>query len=184
VTRRRRIALTGAALAFVVAIGSCAAAANARKPTRSAATFQLVSYSNNDGPRSEVIVTGAIGDYGEAVSVYPNGTVDRQHDSQLEFALTRGSFRVSIADLDKEIVNAFSASEPDPRTCSGRVRATGTTPILKGSRTGAYAHLSGRVTLTITFAEIVPRSTCNWTAAFVRQAMVVEGSGTITTARD
>jgi len=39
--------------------------------------------------RSRVILTGVIGDFGEAVSVYPDGTIDPQHNAELNVALTR-----------------------------------------------------------------------------------------------
>jgi hypothetical protein len=52
-------------------------------------TAHIVGYSDNDGPRSRVILTGVIGDFGEAVSVYPDGTIDPQHNAELNVALTR-----------------------------------------------------------------------------------------------
>jgi hypothetical protein len=178
VTRDTRRTLAAVVAAVMLTIGGCAAA-TVHHTASDGERVELISYSNDDGPRSGVIVTGAIGDYGEAVSVYPNGSVDPQHDSQLEFELTKGSFRVDISDVDKEIVNAFSGSQPDPRTCSGQVRESASAPIVRGSGTRAYENIGGTMSLTISFAEIVPHTRCDWTAAFVRQVMVVEGVGTV-----
>jgi hypothetical protein len=37
------------------------------------------------------VLSGAIGDFGEAVSVLPNGTVDPEHSSQEKLLMTQGS---------------------------------------------------------------------------------------------
>ena len=49
----------------------------------------ISAYSENDGPTARVILTGAIGDYGKAVSVHPDGTTDPEHGSQLKLGLLR-----------------------------------------------------------------------------------------------
>jgi hypothetical protein len=74
---------------------SDAPTAHSRGPER------LTTYTDNDGTTETVTVTGAIGDFGKAVSVYPNGTVDPEHDSELSLQLSRGTFRLDIAALDK-----------------------------------------------------------------------------------
>ena len=56
-----------------------------------------------------MILTGAIGDFGEAVSVYPDGTINPQHNAELNLALTRGSFRKRIA---ARMVSLWAASMP------------------------------------------------------------------------
>jgi hypothetical protein len=98
----------------------------------------IIDYQANDSARSKVILTGAIGDFGQAVSIHPDGTADPQHDSELRLALTRGSFRLSIAGLDKRIVSLFRDFPPDTATCSGTVTTAGVVPIVAGSGTGAY----------------------------------------------
>ena len=80
--------------------------------------MHVVDYSDNDGPRSKVILTGATGDFGGAVSVYPGGRTDPQHNAELNVALTRGSFRMSTVGLDKKIVSAFSRARFNTGTCS------------------------------------------------------------------
>ena len=112
----------------------------------SGGAVQLYEYADSDGAGASVILTGAIGDFGAAVSVYPDGAIDPQHDSQVNLALTRGSFRIGVTALDKKIVSEFSHFRPDPRTCSGAVRATATTPVVPGSGTGAYRGIGGSFT--------------------------------------
>ena len=47
-----------------------------------AGNTHLVDYSTNDGPDSTVVLTGAIGDTGQAESVHPDGSVDPDHASE------------------------------------------------------------------------------------------------------
>ena len=119
--RNRPAALFGATvLAGALAATGCAAsAATTGAATTSAATTSaaapaaardnahLMVYSiNSDGPDLRAIVTGAIGDYGPAVTVFPNGQVNPSHTHDLELKLTRGSFKLSITEL----LTAWAAS--------------------------------------------------------------------------
>src|SRR5438034_7726790 len=152
-----------AVLATSVLLVGCVSHATKTPTTGRAATTQastaggmvnIVDYADNDGPKSTVILTGAIGDYGEALSIHPDGTVDPEHNSELNLALTHGSFRLSIAGLDKRIVSAFSHFPANTSTCSGTVTESGTTPIVAGSGTGAYSGISGSFKMTATIAEV------------------------------
>ena len=44
---------------------------------------------NTDGAYWRAIVSGVIGDYGPAVSIYPDGQVDPAHNSELDLRLAR-----------------------------------------------------------------------------------------------
>jgi hypothetical protein len=58
-----------------------------------------------------VVLSGAIGDFGAAVSVLPNGKVDTEHSSQFKLALTQGSLRIVINEVDaKPGCQPFSGS--------------------------------------------------------------------------
>jgi hypothetical protein len=151
----------------------------AGRPAGGGGAVQVHEYADSDGAGASVILTGAIGDFGAAVSVYPDGAIDPQHDSQVNLALTKGSFRISVAALDKKIVSGFSHFRPDPRTCSGVVRATATTPVVPGSGTGVYRGIGGSFRLTVTIAEIVPKSRCDGTGALLGQAVITTGSGRV-----
>jgi hypothetical protein len=79
-----------------------------------------------------VVLSGAIGDFGEAVSVLPNGTVDPEHSSQLRLALTQGSFRIVIGPLHAKLLNALSHAPYDLRTAVADLRDNGpwTPPVV------------------------------------------------------
>ena len=100
----------GTLLAGALATTGCAASAasttastastSATAPATARNNAHLMVYSiNSDGPDLRAIVTGAIGDYGPAVTVFPNGKVDPSHTHDLELKLTRGSFKLTITDL-------------------------------------------------------------------------------------
>jgi hypothetical protein len=181
--RNRPAALLGAAvLAGALTVASCAASAATSRPARPAGpghSAHLMVYSiNSDGPDLRAIVTGAIGDYGPAETVFPNGKVDPQHTHDLELKLTRGTFKLSITDLIKKF-GAVTSHEPIyPRTCSDYMTASAPMPIVPGSGTGAYRGISGRFSATITVDE-VERSPCQPAGAIRWQALVVRGPGTV-----
>jgi len=120
-----------------------------------------------------------IGDYGPAISVYPDGKVDPAHNSEMELRLTRGSFRLSIAALDKAFVKATSREPIYPKTCTDLISVTGTTPIVAGSGTGAYRGIRGSFPVTLTLNEVEARPCQPSPGAFRAQLITVAGSGTI-----
>jgi len=139
----------------------------------------MIAYSiNSDGPRFSAIVTGSVGDHGGGVTVYPNGKVDREHTSQLSLRLTHGSFRLSIAGLDKKIISAFRQWQGNATTCSGSVSVTDPTPVVAGSGTGLYRGIKGSFTLTATIDEIDARP-CEGTGKFLSQVIVIAGPGAV-----
>jgi hypothetical protein len=153
-----RLTAAGAALlAAAIALAGCAsAAAKTREPGSPGAARQvhLMAYSiNSDGPRFRAVLDGAIGDYGPAVTVLPDGAVDPSHSSELELNLTRGTFRLDIAALDKRLVTATSHEPIYPRTCSDYLSVTAPAAVVPGSGTGSYRQISGRLTVTATLNE-------------------------------
>ncbi len=125
--------------AKTAAAGSTPAATMTRAPIPAGGKAHIIVYSiNSDGPDFQAIVSGAVGDYGPAVTVYPDGKVDPQHTSDIELILTRGTFRLSIAALDKKFVEATSHEPIYPRTCSDFISVTAGVPVVPGSGTGAY----------------------------------------------
>src|SRR5437763_1772919 len=115
------LATTGCASAVTSTTAVASAPAITSAPAASArGNTHITLYSvNSDGPRFQAIVTGAVGDHGQAVSVYPDGRTDPEHDSDLSLRLGRGSFLLSAAVLDKAVINAFRHWPGDPATCSG-----------------------------------------------------------------
>ena len=159
--------------------GTSAARGTATAPARGG-TVRFTAYTNDDLPGATVVLTGAIGDFGEGVSVLPDGTIDPEHTSDLNLALTHGSFRILIGPLHEKLVQAFTHFKPNKRTCSGHVAVTGAAPVVTGSGTGAYAAISGNLTLTITVNEVDGQSTChNGASVLLAQSLYIAGSGIV-----
>ena len=182
--------LTLAACGVVLTGGCVSAATGARAATgvsakaRAAAaaggTANIMIYGvNTDGSYFHAIVSGVIGDYGPAVSIYPDGKIDPAHNSEMELRLTHGRFRLSIAALDKAFVKATSHEPIYPKTCTDLVRVTATTPIVAGSGTGAYRGIRGSFPVTITLNEVEARPCQPSPGAFRAQLITVAGSGTV-----
>ena len=139
----------------------------------------ITDYADNDAAKSAVILTGAIGDYGQAVTVKANGTADAEHSDELNLRLTHGSFRLRIADLDKKLVNAFTRFPSNTTTCSGLVSVAGQAPIVNDSGTGSYAGISGSFDLTVSIDEVDAKTGCTASSKFLSQAIVITGWGTV-----
>ncbi|RAG81026.1 hypothetical protein DN069_35065 [Streptacidiphilus pinicola] len=173
------------AVGGLVAVG-CSAAAAAPHPAAAAhgdRTVRMVAYANNDGPTASVVVTGAVGDYGQAVSVYPDGSIDPEHNSQLSLKLSHGSFRLDTGALDKAFVAAMASEFPsDKTTCSGHVAVTQRVSVVPGSGTGAYRGIGGAFTLTVALDEVDAVSAaqpCTGGAAFLSQVILISGQGSV-----
>jgi len=181
------LAMTGCASAApktstarTAASGGTPPAATGQATTAAAGNVHITAYSiNSDGPHFRVILTGAVGDYGPGVTVYPNGKIDPRHTSEMELKLTHGSFRLSIASLGQKLVSAFRHFPANPRTCSGTVTVAAAAPIVTGSGTGLYRGISGSFSLTTTIDEVDAQPVCNGTSRFLSQVIVMAGSGTI-----
>jgi hypothetical protein len=172
-------AVSAATNAPAAGAGATAARGTATAPARGG-TVRFTAYTNDDLPGATVVLTGAIGDFGAAVSVLPNGTIDPEHSSEFNLALAHGSFRILIGPLHAKLVQAFAHFKPNLRTCSGHVAATGAAPVVTGSGTGSYKGIRGNFRLTITVNEVDGQSTChNGPAVLFAQALFIVGSGTI-----
>jgi hypothetical protein len=187
-------AATAATLSALTILGCSAATAStssakpAAKPAAGAAAeptpaTHLTAYTTNDGPTEQVILTGAVADYGPALSVNPDGSTNPEHNSQLELQLQRGTFRLDIAAIDKAFVAEMGHQFPtDPATCSGSLSVTQRAPIVSGSGTGAYRNVAGDFTLTLTLDEVdkaVAGQACDGSQAFLSQMIVTTGSGNV-----
>src|ERR1022692_280978 len=191
---KRLVSMFAVAVSAVVLLaGGCASAAtnppatnppaagvtSAAKTSAADGTVHFIGYSkNSDGPDLTAILTGAIGDYGPAVTVHPNGTVDPEHTSELRLGLKKGSFRLNIASLDKRIVS-ISSHWPSTPTCSFHLSVSDATPIVAGSGTGAYRGIGGSVNMTVTIDEVDVRPCPTGTSGFLSQLIFLVGSGTL-----
>jgi hypothetical protein len=179
-TRNRLGAVVGAAvLAGALAVTGCASAAattgtvstSAARPAARGHAEIMVYSINSDGPGFRVIVAGAVGDYGPAVTVGPAR-------SEMKLNLTRGSFRLSTAGLEQTFAKA-TRHEPIYRgTCSDFASVRAAVPIVAGSGTGAYRGISGSFSVTATLHE-VEAAPCPHSNAFRWQAIVASGPGIV-----
>jgi hypothetical protein len=179
-----RLAKVGAAmLAGALAITGCAPAAAKTSATGSSGAgrqVRILVYSiNSDGPDLRALLDGAIGDYGPAVTVYPDGKVDPSHSSEMELNLTRGSFRLNIAVLDQRLTAVTSHEPIYPRTCSDYISVTAPVAVVTGSGTGSYKKIGGRFTVTAALNED-ETPPCQEATAFLWQVITMSGSGTLT----
>jgi hypothetical protein len=167
-----------AALAATLALASCASAtagSRATKPPASAPPGRtyVTAYSiDTDAPDLAVVVSGAVGDFGAADAVSPG------HSSDLELKLTRGTFRLAVAALDRRFVMGTSHEPVFPRTCSTFVSVTGAVPVVPGSGTGLYRGITGSFTLTLAVNEVHVRP-CTHSLSFRKQILTLSGAGTV-----
>jgi hypothetical protein len=106
----------------------------------------------NDSPTSDILVTGAIGDYGKATSHDKNGKIDAS-GNYVTIKLQKGTFEVNSVALDAKANNAQPTD--NPTTCSAYL--TVAAPVTLSQGTGAYKGISGTIIITETFAFLGPR---------------------------
>lgn len=160
--------------------GLPAVSAATRTPTRGGTVF-FTLYQNDDLPGATVVLSGAIGDFGAAITVLPSGKVDPEHSSQLKLALSQGSFRIVIGALHAKLLDALNHATYNLKTCSGHVAVTGAAPVVAGSGTGAYKGISGSFRLTLTGNEVDAKPGCQpfSGSALLAQTIFIAGSGAV-----
>jgi hypothetical protein len=163
-------------------LGAATSSLAAAAPERAAAgvhgTVNVTIWSiDSDGPDFQAILSGAIGDYGPAVTVLPSGKADPEHTSDMELELRHGTFRLYIDGIASKF-RAKTAHEPTyGATCSDYFQVTARVPVVAGSGTGAYRGISGSFTLTLTGNEDQETPPC--APGFVSQILMLIGSGTV-----
>lgn len=132
---------------------------------------------DSDGPDFQAILSGAVGDYGPAVTVFPNGKVDQEHTSEMELKLRHGTFRLYIDGIASKF-RAQAAHEPlYPATCSDYLDVAASVPVVAGSGTGAYRGVRGDFSATLSGYEDERTSPCG--GGFLAQIIMLTGSGTL-----
>lgn len=175
---RLRPCLSAVALAGLLCASACSSTHPHAAPT---GNVHLTDYTDNDGPTATVILSGAVGDYGKARSVNPDGSVNADHTGQLDLALSHGSFRLDIAGLDKKFVAEVTKVAVNTRTCSATTSVTGPVPVVSGSGTGSYQGIHGSFTLTLTLDEVYQPAGCGEDTPYLAQFIVITGPGTVST---
>jgi hypothetical protein len=138
----------------------------------------LVIWSiDSDGPDFQAVLSGAIGDYGAAVTVLPDGKIDPEHTSEMELELRHGTFRLYIEGIASKF-RAQTSHEPlYAATCSDYFNVAADVPVVAGSGTGSYRGARGDFSLVLTGNEDQLTPPCR--SGFARQILVLTGSGTV-----
>ena len=174
---KRAAAALSTSLVAVALLGSGAQAApNPPRGVHGEVHFAIWSV-DSDGPDFQTILSGAIGDYGPAVTVLPNGQVDPGHTSEMVLRLHHGTFRLYIDRITSKF-QAKAAHEPVyPATCSDYMNVTASVPVVAGSGTGAYRGIHGDFSLTLSGYEDEKSQPCG--NGFRAQLLILTGSGTV-----
>jgi hypothetical protein len=167
-------------LAIAVGVTGCLVAAG---PVALAASVPKggkirIFVTNTSDTKGKILITGAIGDYGTTVSQDANGKADPNGAFE-KVTLKHGGFMVDATALNKKL----SSAKPTINTanCSVAFTGTGSGTIEDGTR--AYAGISGKVSITVTFAGIAPKTAkgCNLAdnAPTYGAYQSITGSGTV-----
>lgn len=154
---------------------------NAYSSPKTGGKIYFTGYSDNDGPKSTALVTGVIGDFGDAERTYSSGRTHKEY-SQLLVTLTHGSFRLSIVAIERKLDAAIFGHFPtNTSTCSGVMTVAAKTPIVPASGTNAYKGISGTLSMTVTINEVAEAPNCpkTDTSPFLAQTVFFTGSGKV-----
>jgi hypothetical protein len=125
------------------------------------------------------VVVGAIGDYGTAISQDKNGKPNINGSFE-KFTLKEGGFTVDASGLNKALGKA--KQKVNLNTCSVEFADSGPGTVIDG--TGLYAGISGKLKISVDFAEIAPRKNgkcvLNESAKPVASYDTVSASGAVT----
>jgi hypothetical protein len=165
-----RVVVVGGAAAGLLAV-----VATGLPPSAQAASGGVVhvyeSGSDVTGLGQDVF-TGAFTDYGvDHAGIADNGNINK-------IVLSKGSFEVNVAKLD----NSLAPTSNNQKTCTLVLKGEAPTTLLNG--TGAYAGISGTITVTEKTALIFPKLSsgkCNesQTAKPLAGVYWVSGEGTV-----
>jgi hypothetical protein len=159
------------------------AAAAAPGSTPRGGHVDLFLTPNNDGIHGPIVVTGAIGDYGQTLSTDKNGEPKANGD-YVKVTLRKGTF-----EMDATALNA-KAEQEQPRvekaTCSFLFSSKGQVTLSNG--TGRYKGINGTASVTITIAWVGARyragkhkGQCNLSESGqpIAQYTSITGAGTV-----
>jgi hypothetical protein len=86
---------------------------------------------------------------------------------------------LQFADLDARFLEALRGLPVNQSTCSAFAQVSGAAPIVSGTGTGSYAHLTGAFSLTVTVDEVFHPGACSELSPFAAQKIVTSGWATI-----
>ena len=143
------VSATAAAVVLSFIGGAAAEAASASGSTSGTVHVWVTAAS---GAVDKILLTGVIGDHGTATSINKNGTVNANGE-YVKVALQKGGFEVNAVAFNTQLQKL----QPTLNAATCSAWATGSGPVTLSDGTGAYAGISGTVTMTTSFAEIGPR---------------------------
>jgi hypothetical protein len=110
----------------------------------------LVNPAPAPGATGTIFIIGVIADYGTTVNVTATGKPSQDY---AKVNLTKGGFEVNLTALNK-VTNALTPTFSAP-TCMFWGSASG--PVTLSDGTGAYAGITGTLTVHETFVGVAPR---------------------------
>jgi hypothetical protein len=150
ITRRAGIAIASGAL-VLGATGATVEAVASASPT-SASTHEVhVWVTPGKGAVDKIMLTGAIGDFGTATSTTKSGKVDA-NGHYVKIALRKGGFVVNAVAFNAKA--AAKVPKLDKATCTAWSTVSGKVTVSDG--TGAYAGISGSITIQTSYAFLGP----------------------------
>ena len=168
-----KLAAALGATACVLGGGSAALAASHPKGGK-----VNVFVTTKSSTKDKVLITGAIGDFGTAISQNAKGKVS-PNGSYEKVKLTHGGFIINATQLNNKINHATPVF--NKANCSVTVRATG--PAFVGDGTGAYKGISGTIRISVTFAGVAKKTAKGCAAAsnapLQGQYVSISGTGTV-----
>ena len=176
-----KVVVSAAVLGSVLLGGSPAFAATALSAPAGGSVKLFATPS--DGLHATILMTGAIGDYGNALTIDKNGRPD-PNGSYVKVTLQKGGFEINSTTLNAKANKAQPTF--NTATCSAALSVAGPVTLFNG--TGLYTGVAGTLTVNETAAFILPRYTsgknkgkCNTSnnAQPVKQYASIIGTGTL-----
>ena len=146
-----KLATAVGATAVLLGAGSVALAASPASQPKGGKVRVFVT--NTSPTKGKILITGAIGDYGTNVSEDANGKVDPNGNYE-KVKLRHGGFIVNTTALNKKLSHLV----PTVNKTNCSIVVSGRGPVTVGSGTRSYAGISGKVTITVTFAGIAKKT--------------------------
>ena len=179
--RVAKAAISVAVLGSVL-LGASPAFAATVPSTLAGGSVKLFATPNN-GLHATILMTGAIGDYGNALTIDKNGTPD-SNGNYVKVTLQKGGFEINSTTLNAKANKAQPTF--NTATCSASLSVAGSVTLFNG--TGLYTGIAGTLNVTETAAFILPfftsgknKGKCNASnnAQPVKQYTSITGTGTV-----
>jgi len=144
---RKTYLLALPALALLPAAANAGTGAATVTPTGGPIAIQATT---GNGPTGKIVIAGAIGDWGNALTIDKTGKPD-ENGNYVKVTLQKGSFEIDSTALNKKTANPHPQVASDT-TCS--VSAGGTAPVTFFNGTGLYQGIAGTANVTLTFTGV------------------------------